>query len=391
MFPVIQTLEVSPRLGTVVLKADVDMDFRLTDTKPVRTVAGVSGLKDLEMKNGELRTVRRVLVGDETLRLREELSCDGCRRVLKSEGFITVRDVSADDSAAAVSGTITVCAVAADDENNIVQLVRQVPFRERIHLSMPASEPCCKPELRSIVLRTVEDDPGVTMLEAEVRFVLYGRTESEYRLPEDAFSPTIGFDCLCENAKLIDRCGIRTNTLNLREEVALGGPIPLSCTPAISDCRAVITDAVNDNSDVRVNGVLITSICFAEEGAGFHTETAEIPFDALIENASCISLADVSCRCACNILSNSGESVLLQYTISLSCEDIKAFDRRFIVGLAEREPAERMKGVVVCFTSSGERVYDVAKRYGVPCESVNRLNPEAREPFKEGEKLVLMM
>ena len=47
-------------------------------------------------------------------------------------------------------------------------------------------------------------------------------------------------------------------------------------------------------------------------------------------------------------------------------------------------------GVVVYFTSEGDMLWDIAKRYRISTQDVLRHNREAQEPFARGERLVLM-
>lgn len=389
--PVIQTLEAFPKGTFAELKADIDLDIRVIDEIPIRTVAGVSGLADLEKRNGEAVVYKSSLVADETLRLREEISSEGFVKVVCSEGYVSVRDVSVDDTTAAVSGSITVSAVTADEKNGLSRLVRQVPFREKIPLRSIASNAYCRPELVSIALRTLDEDPGLLLLEAEVRFMLYGTTVSNVSVMKDAFSPTVGFDCLYDDVLAMERRNAVTETLNIREEIPVRGLFDPSMKPVLASARAVLTDASAMNGGVRIGGVLVTDVLFMNETGGCYTEKADVPFETIMENVSCISRADVTADCACSIAGVTAEGVLVQYSVSLACDDVKLNEMRLMTGLAEREQKRAMTGLVVCFASEGEEVYDIAKRYSVPCDSVRKLNPDQREPFSEGEKLLLMM
>lgn len=389
--PVIQTLEAFPKGIYAELKSDIDLDIRVIDETPVRTVAGVSGMVDLEKRNGEAVICKKTLIGDETLRLREEISSEGSVKVICCEGYAAVRDVSTDDTTAAISGSITVSAVVSDEKNGLSKLIRQVPFREKIPLRSIASDAYCRPELISVALRTLDDDPGLLLLEAEVRFVVYGTTISKESVMKDAFSPTVGFDCLYDDVRALERRGVRYETLNIREEMPVRGLFDPAMKPAIVSARPVITEASAANGGVYIGGVLVTEVLFMNASGVCYRETADVPFETVMENACCISRADVAAECSCAVAGVTAEGVTVQYSVTIVCEDVRLNEMRLMTGLAEREQKRGMTGLIICFASEGEEVYDIAKRYGVPCESVRKLNPEMREPFADGEKLLLMM
>ena len=51
---------------------------------------------------------------------------------------------------------------------------------------------------------------------------------------------------------------------------------------------------------------------------------------------------------------------------------------------------EAIHGLCVCFASEGDDAFDIAKRFSVPCSTVRQLNPLTEEPYKEGDKLILL-
>ena len=135
--PRIQELNVTPSENGAKLDASIDLMVSVISSIPIRAIDGVSGLSDLEMKTREIRHMRKRSLGSSFVRMREELAADGIEDVVSAEGIIAVRDVACDQGAATISGVISVSAVTIDQNAHMGQLVRQVPFREKINM-----DPC---------------------------------------------------------------------------------------------------------------------------------------------------------------------------------------------------------------------------------------------------------
>lgn len=388
--PCIQSLTALPKGVFASLEACVDVDLRVTDAAPMRVIGGVDGVKDLELKTLSMAHSQRREIGGETLRLREELSAEGISDVLSCRGLVSIRDVTVESGAAAVSGQVSVSAITLGRDGRMGQLVRSVPFRERIAVNSPAAEAFCTAELKSLYLRSLGEDFGIAAMEAEISFSVSKLETASLAVPVDAFSPTIGFGCLNEHLTVSEHLGLRTLRLTLQEELPLPGGRRESERPIFASASAVITEAVPEGDRLAVSGVFVTEAAYEGPSGKPVTFTADIPFGAAIETPAGTNASMLAAACVCEPKGAGENGLQAEYTLELTAECFRESDIEALAGLAEGETPERTHGLAVCFASEGEDAFDIAKRFSVPCSTVRQLNPLTEEPYKEGDKLILL-
>ncbi|MCR5809182.1 MAG: hypothetical protein K6G56_06425 [Clostridiales bacterium] len=389
--PSVQSIAVTPAASGASISAAVDLNVRLVSAVPLKVTGGIAGVKDLEIKTKTVNCTSKQLIGSDTLRLREELSAEGIGSIVNTEGQINVRDVSIEQGAAAVSGTITVSAVTVDGAGRFGQLIRQIPFREKIALNLLADRPYCTASIDSIYLRALGEEFALVSMEAQVTFSVFGLTEKELTLPVDAFSPSIGFDCLYDEAMLLSCEGNATEQLSLKETIPLPDNASEMAAPLFVTARPLVTSVDVDGESISIEGVLATTAAFESASGRCYTFTEDVPFSASIDNPTGADMPLVTASCSAQITGTAERALQIQYSLLLNSEILRTERIEVVTGLAERELPERKSGIVISFASSGEDVFDAAKRYGVSCESVRKLNPDIKEPFLEGDKLIILV
>ena len=391
----IQSITAVPSNAGVSMNANVDLRVLAVSSVPLKVTGGVSGLSDLEMNTVSYESVKRVRLGSDSLRMREELAAENAAQVISSEGQILVRDVSIEQGAATVSGVLTVSAVTVDSSDRISQLVRQVPFRERIALNGFGNEVFCTADLDSIYMRALGEEFALVSMEAEVTFNIYGLVRDTLVLPVDAFSPTIPFKCLSDRVRLLGDLGVSASQTTIKETIPLPDNAAELASCLFVSVRPIVSEALPVTGGTQISGILSTTTVFESTAGRLYTFTEDVPFSVLTESSVCPDLSLVKASCV-GFVSGTGErSVQVQYTLLLEICAKKVVEKDLIVGLCEDDAegarSTELSGIVICFTNEGDSVFDIAKRYSVPSESVRRLNPDINEPFKEGEKLILMM
>lgn len=389
--PVIQSLTVTPSPEGGILSASVDMELIVVNDAPLRVTGGISGVEDLETKYEKVCVCRRVQVGREDLRLREEIAAEGVEDVISAEGAVCVRETVFEQGAATVSGTVTVSAVTLDGSGRMAQIVRQIPFRERIAVDSKAGGLYCTAELGSLYLRALGAEFAVIAMEAEIGFTVYGIQKSELELPVDAFSPTIAFDCLKEDITFISHTGAAAAQTTIRETVYLPASAPEIASPLFAFARPVITEAAAENGTLNISGVLLTTVVYESDTGRSYTFMDEIPFEAVTEAGADVDRADVESSCTASITGYDTGSVQVQYNLVTETQFSREIRCSAAVGLAETERKEKSSGIVVCFASEGETAFDAAKRWSVPSADVRKINPDAEEPYKEGQGLIILL
>lgn len=387
---VIETMKAYASGSGVRLEANAEISVRVYSSVPMKVMGGVSGIDDLELKTESASTGRAVRVGGGVARLREELAADGVTDVISCEGVISVREATSELDGVAVGGVITVTAVYRGADGRTGTLCRQAPFREKISLDRPAAAPYCTAVMRSVYLRSPGEGLGILAMEAEAEFTLWDAQSFDVSLPTDAFSPTVGFDALTERTVFTRAMGRSSRQVSLREELTLplgaSEPGRVLCVNA----RPIVTDTVLEERTLTVRGVISTQVVYQSTAGRTAAFTEDLPFETETD-APAADAVFVSASCAAYGEGFADRTLAVTYTLVLDAEFEARRSVAVLTGLAERERTETAGGVLLCFASEGETAFDVAKRYSVPCAAVRRLNPEAAEPYGEGERLILIV
>ncbi|MBO4562363.1 MAG: DUF3794 domain-containing protein [Clostridia bacterium] len=389
--PVIQTITAVPSGEGAELSSNIDLNMTLLSDVPFRVTGGVSGISDIETKFVKMQHCRGVLLGEESLRLREEISADEITSVISSTGQVLVRDLAIEQGAATISGTITVSAVTVDKSSHIGQLTRQIPFRERISVNGFRDKAYCKAELGSVYIRSLGEDIGLLAMEAEVTFSVYGTDQAEIVIPVDAFSPSVSFDCVKDDIRLLSTLGPVSAQTTLKETIDIPAGAADLAAPLFTEVRPLITDMEIRKDVLCISGLLATTIAYESVSGRSYTFMEEIPFTSELDISDGCSRATASAYCIGSVISSGERSVQIQYNLLINAEQYREDVCSAVVGLAEAEPAEKRHGLIVCFASEGETAFEIAKRYRMPSADIRKLNPDAAEPYKEGEGLIVLV
>lgn len=386
--PSVHALTVRVGDGTVDMSAVIDLDLRVTTSSPLRVIAGVNGVSDLEKRSFTGTVSHRIELGHDTLRMREELAEDGVNDVILVDGQICVRDTVPEQGGVTVSGVIAFTAICANADGELSQLVRQTPFRERLAVNGFAENIYCRAELNGIALRTLGVEFNLLAMEAEVDFHVYGIQTDTISLPTDMFSPTVGYECLRHDARLLSiERGISLQT-SFRETITVPEGMADIDMPIFAAARPVITSVQYTDGTVA-DGILVTRLVYRSSGGKLYTFTEDIPFSIRLAD-ECLHAVVTGCTASAAITAGGGKMAQLSCNVSLDAELFSVEDVSVVTGLAEREREPMPHGIVICLASEGDCFFDIAKRYSVACEHVKSMNPEACEPLSEGQRLLIL-
>ena len=387
----LQTLRVFPSGSGVMMEADAEVDIRVLSRSPMKVMGGVSGVNDLEMKRSPLSCTRKVKVGSDTLRLREEIAAEAVSEVISCEGLVTVRVVTPEQGEVCIGGVISVSAVVLETGGRVCQLVRQVPFRERIASNAYTGELSCRATLDSVYMHALGEEFGLLALEAEVSFELWSEIGCACSVPADAFSPTIGFDALTEKTVFTSALGRLSRQTGMKETLLLPEDASDLKEPLFVSTHAVVTQTEIGRRETTLRGVIATAVTYENVSGHIVTFSEDVPFEIQLENECGANEVRAQARSVACAAGYSERSIQVQYTLALNAELERREALPVLVGLAEKEKEKEPGGIMIRFASEGEEVFDVAKRYSAPCESVRRLNPDVKEPFSEGERLIMLV
>lgn len=376
----------------LVFNAEIEIRLSVIDTSPLRVIDGISGAADLEVRHERFSNIKSVHLGSRTLKMREELTEAGILDVIASEGQVLIRETIPDGDGVSVSGVLTVSAVTSDSTGRIGSIFRQIPFRERLDFTYAQiSEMYCTAWLKDVQLHALGEEFSLIAMEAEVAFDFYALERNEYMLPADAFSPTIGFDCLMDKADIIDTQKAVSAQIQVKDSINLPLSIAESALPLFASAQTIITGTEASDNETIVSGIFATSVICRNESGGISAYSDDVPFSLCIPIDPKWDNSFIIGSCSVQIISIYESSVQLNYNVLLEAEPFDIKTVYAVAGLAEKELPARKSGIIIAFASRGDTLFEVAKRYSVPTESIIKLNPQLSEPLSDGEKLLILV
>lgn len=389
--PMIQSLSAFPDKDGARIDADIDLDVMLVSDLPIKVTDGIIGVPDLEMKTKTASCSKRSVIQRTRLRMREEIAAEDAAEVISSEGLISVKDISVEQGSVTVNGVIAVSGVIRNKNEKLSQKTDLIPYHEKISIDGGHEDIICEAVIDSLYMRAVGEEFGIISVEAEALFTLYEISKKDYGIPVDAFSPSIGFDCLYEDFDMISCLGRNETAAVIKESLTIPNGTTASATPLIVSAEPVITESMISGDSIEITGVLITKAVFETTEGRIDSVQEDVPFTVYVDSVSGCELPAAEVSCVASITGYSERNLSVQYNISVGVWMYKTEKISVITGLAEKERKDRKSGLIVYFASEGEDFFDAAKKCGVPCAEITELNQDVVSPFEEGEKLLALV
>lgn len=395
------TAIVTPKLQTVSLKqtgdgqlmlsAIADLDCRVTCASPLRVLKSVSGLDDLEMKRIQLKHTRRIELGGETLRLREEISSDGADVVLNASGQIFIRDTSADGDNAIVNGVLSISALCSNAEGELMQLVRHIPFRESVRLNDSSEQVYAQAELKQLQVRALGTEFSIISVEAEAEFRLFGNQTRDLSIPIDAFSPKLSFECVRDGVCVLNSLGHASLQSSIRENISVPEGMADIFTALHAAARPVITSVNVSNGELTAEGLLFTRLIYKSSAGRLYSFSEDVPFNVRMSAPREATDAQVCASASAAITGGSGRTAQIAFTINTDAEFYYEKLVSAVAGLAECDGGEAASGIMIYIPNDGEDVFDVAKRFRIASSQVLSLNPELQDSNLKDRRVLLFI
>ena len=386
--------------GRLLLSAVIDLDCFVTSAASLRTLGGVSGVRDMELKTRTASLTRRKELGSAIISVSDELSSGGADTVLTSRVRLSVRDTAFENGGVTVTGTASVSALCKSADGELLQLVRSIPFRESVQTDGMADDVYATAELRSSSVRALGTEFSLIAVEAAVELRVFALRTEELVLPLDAFSPSINFNCIRRETELLSPLGQSELTHTVRENLPVpDGMVDIFTALSVS-ARPVVTSSRVVGSELQLEGLLPTCVVYRTGGGKLDSFSDEVPFSLRMAAPAGAEFARVAADCSCSVTGGSGRAAQITYSIDCSAEFYGLLSTELAVGLAEQNAAnkgaenfvpEAFSGLIIHTASEEETVFDVAKRFRIPSARVRELNPECADRFNEGTKVLLIV
>lgn len=384
VLPQLQMLEVKPDSGGLKVSAVVDMLCRAHDDTPVRMLTGIRGAGELEKRCTRLskRAVKRT--GSGKLRLREEIAQEGAVKAVCARGYAAVQQVTGDEDGILVEGTLNVSVLYIDAKGELAHTTQALPFEE--HLDCSGEEATAYAE--QIKVSALGEEFGIISVEAVICVDAYSTEDSEAEVINDAYLPTLPFECVREDIEAFVPYGRVQRRVNLRENVELDDAKPDIDRVLMTSVRPLLTGVQVGEGRLSAEFVLNVNIIYQCPKGSVNSFETLIPFAAESDAAAGATQADVRIETAGASCVGAGRSAVVSASLMMTAEP---FDTKTVALAVDAVPAElrRGGGMAIYVAGEGETLFDVAKRFMTTREQILAVNPELTETLAPGQKLLL--
>ncbi len=385
-----QVLECTARPDGLRLRLSAILELIAVVTAPVTTplITDITGAQ-LEIRRAGVNARRHALLGETSLRVRDELPAENIARILLESGAAEIAALRyAGSSTCEVEGTLRLMALAEDESGVFTALNFSVPFT--CALDAPyAGEAWAVAEVEQLTLRAADLSFGVADVDATLKVRVYGVEENEYAVVLDAYDEANSFSC--ERLR-IDRLvcgGAAAQRFDYMESLLIPKHLPDAATAVFAACMPVVTGLFEKDGKLGADLMLLTGVLYrCAEGTllGF---TEDIPAQAVFDLPYTAG-AEISMTVLCCGVSGSGRTLKVAYELCGMAVLFSAEPGVYAVELARGGEPCPYAGLIVYCADAGETLWDIGKRFSVPIAALGAWNADLSEPLSEGQPVVLM-
>lgn len=384
--------------GRLSLRAEIALDVSAVSLLPVDAITCVEGADDVQVRTGTQTIWRTAATGEADVLLREELPLpDGLqiRETLFAMAYPVAGEVTGGVGRVGLNGQVLLEAVhlSALAERPIVVTRHTIPFSQSVAITGEEGEQISGAvSVRDVAVASQADGEGMTM-RAEVLLGLSGRADVQETLSilEDAYT-TCGDDVRLTCRQL--QCRTGGGRVSAAETGKATLRLPDSAPPVRTVLAAFVQPQLNGtechSGRTILSGALDTTLLYMTDDsdapvsmhlsepfrAAFAVET---PPDALLSLAATeaeavpVTSDRLELRCVLHLEATCEAS----QTITLATEGQVIPDQPLT------------EDMVLCFVQAGETLWDVARRYRTPVQSVRALNPELQGEPVTGQGVIV--
>ncbi|OQB23571.1 MAG: hypothetical protein BWY11_01762 [Firmicutes bacterium ADurb.Bin182] len=390
--PELLELSCEPMGGSIRLSATVEFICRALDNTPIRTLGGIRGANDIEMLTREVNTALEETAGEAVFRMREEIASAGVSNVIAHNSNAAVREVTEQENSAAVEGTLTFNALCSNSEGELTQLVQHLPFGELVDIDPHRRGPLsAKANVEQLTIRPVGDEFGILAVEAQIKVTVNSLSSKSGMLPVDAYSPSRPFICNTDNIDVYRAQEPMQKRVVLRESASVPAGSPDIYRIVFAKGRPVVTGSDVINGQMKVEGMLFTTVIYTSDNNGLESFTEDIPFIMDMDVPRNTTDADIDVKCMSVSGSGAGRTAELSIVLEVTADPYEIEEVSVVRDAAEGGEQTPVRGIIVYFAGAGETLFDVAKRFRTTREALREANGDLPEHLSEGQKLLLFL
>lgn len=399
---VVEHVEAVAQGGRLHLRSILRAGARVLLSEPFSVVTSIQDAEGLMAKTNLVQGCLTVAQGDADVLVRDECELAGVLQIqdtLYATALATVSDVMGGEERVTLTGNILLEVVHCSNmpSRSLVVTRHTIPFEETLPLMGEAGDSLCAEAVVKDVAVLSQDGPGEgeRTLRSEVLLSLRARTtrKKDMVLLQDAY--TTQGDLLTPVVQEVRRA-LGYQQIHTAESgkmtLLLEGEQPPARTPVKAFLRPIVTDVNPQGGRLMLEGMMEATLLYM-------TDDSEVPVSYSTEEPFRMVFAcEVSDPEGITLLPSNvdvngitSDRVEVKYILHLFCNDVQlATDA--LVSDVMRQPAQPMNpGIVLYFTQPEETLWDIAKRYRVSKESLQRMNPEllGDGPFETGRSVIL--
>ncbi len=320
----------------------------------------------------------------------------GVVQVLNCQGQAVVQQAFAENDLLCVEGELKLSVAYATDNPQmpIAQTFAQIPFSEMLPAPGAMSDQRVQSTVKVKDLHAHGSEDGDSIIiRAVCAIELEAQQSMEIEVVEDAYAIKGGVQVKQKSVPLSRCIGNYSGVEAVRETVALqnvddaGQILAVFATP--SAARAMPGDGM-----VTLESVMSCQIVFKDADNRLMSKTVQWPLQMEQQVSQCSAdsnaLAQLYAEQAQAVLNADGVDVRILLNWQVQVMQMGQTQIADQIVLVEKEEGIGLSGIIVYFTSKGDTLWDIAKRYRITPQDVLRYNENAQEPFAEGQRLILL-
>lgn len=384
--------------GRLSLRAEAEVNARASSLQPVDAVMAIDGTDDVQVRTIPQVIRRTVASGSADVLLREELELPAelqIRETLCATAWPVVEAVTGGVGRSGLSGQVLLEAVHASDlpGRPVVVTRHSIPFTQSVELVGEDGEELDGwVTVRDVAVASQDDDAGMFM-RAEILLGLEGRADVQETLSvlTDAYTTT-GDALQLTGGTVMARTGGKRLAAaeSCKATLLLPDSAPPLRTSLAAFVRPQLTQTENAGDRTTLSGMLDVTLLYMTDGSAAPvslqlSEPFRVTFACSLPQGALVHLAVTEAEA----VPVTSDRVELRCILRLQSAGL---EQQAIPLVTEGRcvPAdEPTQAIVLYYVQPGEGLWEVAKRYRTPMETLRVLNPSIAGDVQPGQGVIV--
>ncbi len=303
--------------------------------------------------------------------------------ILKLDIDICDKEIKAITGKAVIKGSLSLCALYTDSNNEINSATAQIPFTEICEIFDLEEDLPCKIEYRlnDYSYEASADDDGEVKainFDISIEAIVSSKKIEEVQIMTDCFSPGYSCDIIYDTLDLQNIISYQTNQYTVKEIIAPDKNLPEIASVYNVVTRPSVIKATPANGKILIEGRLDTYILYITNNAQLpiYSFKKEIPLNFSVENEyakeGLLVYADISVTNTTFNL-NMANEVELRCILSVDTKLLEKNSFNIISDLTLCETKNNC-GIVIYFVKDGDSLWKIAKNYSVSVSDILKYN-----------------